>query len=84
MNEFVEIAAPVMAIVSFALVMAGFFPSVRRSKAFEFLCGESAFVTMGLYAALVVVGTSWFAPLGVALWFVTGSVKFVHAAWFTD
>ena len=84
MNEFVQIAAPVMAIVSFVLVTVGFFPSLGKSKAFQFLCGESSFVTVGLYAALVVVGTSWFAPFGVALWFVTGSVKFAHAAWLAE
>lgn len=84
MNEFIQIAVQVMGIVSFALVIAGSIPPLRQSKAFQFLCGESAFVTMGFCAALVVVGTSWFAPLGVAFWFVTGSVKFAHAVWLIE
>ena len=84
MNEFVHVAALVMAFVSSAFMMARLIPSLWSSKGFNFLCGESAFATMGLYAALVVVGTSWFAPFWVAIWFIAGSVKFAFAAWLPE
>jgi len=77
MIEFLKVAAPLMALVSLVLVVAGLIPSIRRSKVFNFLCGESSFVTAIAYGGLAVLGASSFAPFG--LWFITGSVKFAHA-----
>jgi len=84
MTQFLQIAAPLMAIASMVLVLTGLVPSLRQSKAFNFLCGESAFVTAVAYGALAVLGVSSFAPFGVALWFFTGSLKFAHSAWPTS
>ena len=84
MTQFLQIAAPLMAIVSMVLVLTGLVPSLRQSKAFNFLCGEFAFVTAVAYGALAVLGVSWFAPFGVAAWFFTGSLKFAHSAWPTS
>ena len=79
MIEFLKIAAPLMAIVSMVLVIAGFIPSLRRSKAFHFLCGESSFITAIAYGGLAVLGANSFAPFALWMWFFTGSVKFAHA-----
>jgi len=84
MTQFLQIAVPLMTFVSMALMLAGLVPSLRQSKAFNFLCGESVFVTAVAYGALAVLGVSWFAPFGVAIWFFTGSVKFAHSAWLTS
>ena len=77
MIEFLKVAAPVMAFVSMILVLAGLIASLGRSKMYNFLCGESSFVTAIAYGGLAVLGASSFAPFG--LWFITGSVKFAHA-----
>jgi hypothetical protein len=84
MTQFLQIAATLMTVVSMFLMFAVLIPSLRQSKAFSFLCGESAFVTAVAYGALAVLGVSWFAPFGVALWFIVGSVMFAHSAWFTS
>lgn len=79
MIEFLKVAAPLMALVSMMLVLAGFIPSLSQRKAFQFICGESSFVTAIAYGCLAVLGASSFAPFGLGLWFITGSVKFAHA-----
>lgn len=85
MTQFLQIAALLMAIVSmFLVVLTGIVPSLRQSKAFSFLCGESAFVTAIAYGALAVLGVSWSATFGVALWFFMGSVEFARSAWLTS
>jgi hypothetical protein len=81
MTEFLQVAAPVMALVSLVLIVTGIIPSLRQTKAMHFLCGESSFVTAIAYGALAVLGVSSFAPFGAAIWFVTGSVEFAHATW---
>ena len=79
MIEFLKVAAPLMAMVSMVLVITGLIPSLRRSKVFNFLCGESSFVTAIAYGGLAVLVASSFAPFGLGLWFIIGSVKFAHA-----
>ena len=85
MVEFLKVATPLMAIVSMCLVLAGLVPSLRRSKAFNFLCGESSFVTAMAYGSLAGSAESVsFYNLMAVLWFIASSVKFAHSAWLTS
>jgi hypothetical protein len=76
MIDVLKVAAPLMALVSMVLVLAGLTPSLHRSKVFNFLCVESSFVTVIAYGGLVVLGASSFAPFG--LWFITGSIELAY------
>ena len=80
MVEFLKVATPLMAIVSMCLVLAGLVPSLRRSKAFNFLCGESSFVTAMAYGSLAGSAESVsFYNLMAVLWFIAATIKFAHA-----
>ena len=80
MIEFLKVAAPVMAFVSMILVLAGLIASLGRSKMYNFLCGESSFVTAIAYGGLASLEASSFALFALGLWFIAGSIKFAHAA----
>ena len=79
MIEFLQVAAPLMTFVSTVLMFVGFTPSLRRSKMYYFLCGESSFVTAIAYGCQAVLGATSFAPFGLGLWFIMGSLEFVYA-----
>ncbi|HEY4475753.1 MAG TPA: hypothetical protein VJB92_03495 [Candidatus Paceibacterota bacterium] len=80
MIEFLKVAALVMAFVSMVLELTGFIMSRSRSRAYQFICGGSSFVTTIVCGCLMVLEASVSAYLALGiLWFVTGSLQFARA-----
>jgi hypothetical protein len=79
MTANLQLAAPVLALVSFVFVCIGIAPSLRKSRIYNFLCGELGLFTAIAYVCLaVLVGGSY--PIWCTLWIITSSTKFAHAA----
>jgi len=80
MLEFVKVAAPVLAMVSFVLIYLGF-TKLGKMKVYRFTLGEIALVTAVAYAFQTAFAVSSFAPYGIAIWFFIGSLNFAQATW---
>jgi len=83
MLEFVKVAAPLLAIVSFVLICLGF-TKLGKMKVFRFSLGEIALVTAVAYAFQTAFAVSAFAPYGIAIWFFVGSFNFAQATWLAN
>lgn len=85
MTQFIQTVASLTLLVNSCLLCAGLNRNLRQSKAYNFLCGESAFIAAIAFGALAVVGVHRFPCAAVAaLTFLTGSIKFAQAMWLTD
>ncbi len=84
MIEFFQTAAPLMGFVSLMLIIACFIPFLGRSRAFQFICGESAFITTIAYGCLAALEVGWQAFFLAGFWFVIGSANFAISVWLTD
>lgn len=82
MLEFVKVAAPLLAIVSFVLICLSL-TKLGEMKVFRFVLGEITFVTAIAYAFQTAFAVNAFAPFSIAIWFAISSMNFAWATWFT-
>jgi hypothetical protein len=80
MIEHLTVASTVMAIVSLGLISAGVIFLIERSKAYNFLCGVSSFVTTITLGCLVVLGVGQHTIVWFVMWFFASIIKFAEAA----
>ena len=76
----VKTVAPLLALVSFVLVLVGL-TDLGQVKTFRFVLGEVAVVTAIAYSFQMARGVNKFAPFGIAIWFAVASINFAQAAW---
>ena len=76
----VKTVAPLLALVSFVLVLVGL-TDLGQVKTFRFVLGEVAVATAIAYSFQTARGVNKFAPFGIAIWFAVASINFAQAAW---
>jgi cytochrome b561 len=81
MANFLHNAAPMLAIVSFGLVIAGLIPSMRRIKAMRFVAIETFVATSVANGALAILERDLSATFVMAVWFVMASHAIVDTIW---